>query len=269
MSDGFLSRWSRRKTASTGKAGDSTGNVPGEDQVATQTTAATIGPAVQFAQSSASQPWAGMDPAIVKLAEQRQSASSAQPGARPAPASLATKAVAQTNESTLLESTPLPSLESLSFSSDYKPFMQAGVASESRNAALKKLFTDPSFNVMDGLDTYIADYSKPDPIPLEMLKGLIQSKTLRLFEEEEKEEAEKDETEQKDANHAEAKNLADLGDASLAQSQPTQSEESPGPRIAPQPTQAVSKEPPKTIEASGQEVTSPVPVTHQSKPAAE
>jgi hypothetical protein len=32
-----------------------------------------------------------------------------------------------------------------------------------RNAALKKLFTDPHFNVMDGLDVYIDDYGKPDP----------------------------------------------------------------------------------------------------------
>ena len=31
---------------------------------------------------------------------------------------------------------------------------------------MKKLFSDPHFNVMDGLDTYIDDYGKPDPIPL-------------------------------------------------------------------------------------------------------
>ena len=30
---------------------------------------------------------------------------------------------------------------------------------------MKKLFSDPHFNVMDGLDTYIDDYGKPDPIP--------------------------------------------------------------------------------------------------------
>uniref|UniRef100_B1XTZ3 Uncharacterized protein n=1 Tax=Polynucleobacter necessarius subsp. necessarius (strain STIR1) TaxID=452638 RepID=B1XTZ3_POLNS len=32
-----------------------------------------------------------------------------------------------------------------------------------QQAALKEMFTDPHFNVMDGLDIYIDDYSKPDP----------------------------------------------------------------------------------------------------------
>jgi hypothetical protein len=39
------------------------------------------------------------------------------------------------------------------------------VAPEVKNAAFKKLFADPHFNVMDGLDIYIDDYSKPDPLP--------------------------------------------------------------------------------------------------------
>jgi hypothetical protein len=52
-----------------------------------------------------------------------------------------------------------------------------------RQAALKKLFHDPHFNIMDGLDTYIDDYSKPDPIPEEMLKLLKQANRL-LFPEE-------------------------------------------------------------------------------------
>jgi hypothetical protein len=51
-----------------------------------------------------------------------------------------------------------------------------------RNAALKQLFTDPHYNVMDGLDTYIDDYGKPDPIPLAMLRQMRQSKLLGLFD---------------------------------------------------------------------------------------
>jgi hypothetical protein len=54
-----------------------------------------------------------------------------------------------------------------------------------KNAAFKKLFADPHFNVMDGLDTYIDDYSKPDPIPPEMLRQLASAKFLKLFDEEE------------------------------------------------------------------------------------
>jgi hypothetical protein len=46
------------------------------------------------------------------------------------------------------------------------------------------MFGDPHFNVMDGLDTYIDDYSKPDPIPAAMLRQLNQAKDLLLFEDE-------------------------------------------------------------------------------------
>ena len=47
---------------------------------------------------------------------------------------------------------------------------------------MKKLFSDPHFNVMDGLDTYIDDYGKPDPIPPEMLRRMTQSALLGLFD---------------------------------------------------------------------------------------
>ncbi|MGS0757921.1 DUF3306 domain-containing protein, partial [Roseateles sp. GG27B] len=50
-------------------------------------------------------------------------------------------------------------------------------------AAMKKLFSDPHFNVMDGLDIYIDDYTQADPIPLAMLREMNQSKALKLFEE--------------------------------------------------------------------------------------
>jgi hypothetical protein len=42
---------------------------------------------------------------------------------------------------------------------------------------------------MDGLDTYIDDYGKPDPIPLAMLRQMNQSSMLGLFEDEDEEEA--------------------------------------------------------------------------------
>jgi hypothetical protein len=46
---------------------------------------------------------------------------------------------------------------------------------------MKKLFSDPHFNIMDRLDIYIDDYSIPDPIPMEMLKRMVQSESLGLF----------------------------------------------------------------------------------------
>lgn len=69
--------------------------------------------------------------------------------------------------------------------SDFKPFMAAGVGAHVRNAAMKKLFADPHFNIMDGLDIYIDDYSKSDPIPEAMLRQMNGAKFLNLFPEDE------------------------------------------------------------------------------------
>jgi hypothetical protein len=66
----------------------------------------------------------------------------------------------------------LPALDSLTFESDFKAFMHAKVEEGVKRAALKKLFADPRFNVMDGLDTYIDDYTKSDPISDELLSQL-------------------------------------------------------------------------------------------------
>jgi hypothetical protein len=80
----------------------------------------------------------------------------------------------------------LPSLDSLTFESDFKAFMQAKVEEGVKRAALKKLFADPRFNLMDGLDVYIDDYSKDDPIPREMLEQLEHAKATLFGREEEK-----------------------------------------------------------------------------------
>ena len=83
--------------------------------------------------------------------------------------------------------TPAPSLadtEALTPASDFRPFMGQGVAPEVKNAAMKKLFADPHFNVMDRMDIYIDDYSQPDPLPLAMLRQMNGAKFLNLFEDE-------------------------------------------------------------------------------------
>ena len=80
---------------------------------------------------------------------------------------------------------PLPTLDdvaALGRDSDFTRFVTPEVSGEVRNAALKKLFSDPHFNVMDGLDTYIDDYSKPDPLPAAMLKKMAQAAYLGLVE---------------------------------------------------------------------------------------
>jgi hypothetical protein len=82
---------------------------------------------------------------------------------------------------------PTPTLDdvkALNAESSFAPFVSRGVAPEVRNAAMKKLFTDPHYNVMDGLDIYIDDYSKPDPMPASMLRQLASAKFLNLFDDE-------------------------------------------------------------------------------------
>ncbi len=68
----------------------------------------------------------------------------------------------------------LPSVESLSFESDFTVFLRPQVDAGLQQQALKKLFSDPRFNVMDGLDIYIGDYTKEDPIAPELVRELVQ-----------------------------------------------------------------------------------------------
>ncbi|HEY9396966.1 MAG TPA: DUF3306 domain-containing protein, partial [Burkholderiales bacterium] len=92
--------------------------------------------------------------------------------------------------------TELPTLDSLQgLVSEYRDFMNVGVDPNVQRAALKKLFADPHFNIMDGLDVYIDDYGIPDPIPPDMLASLNQAQSL-LFREPEVESVSAPEPEQ-------------------------------------------------------------------------
>jgi hypothetical protein len=71
---------------------------------------------------------------------------------------------------------PLPPIESLTIESEFAAFFKPDVPEATKRAALKQLFRDPRFNVMDGLDVYIDDYTQPDPIPAEMMKQLLHSR---------------------------------------------------------------------------------------------
>ncbi len=86
-------------------------------------------------------------------------------------------------------SEPAPTLDDVAVlapGDEVSRFVARGVDEAVKRAAVKKLFTDPHFNVMDGLDTYIDDYGKPDPIPAAMLRQLNQSRALGLFADEDK-----------------------------------------------------------------------------------
>jgi len=108
------------------------------------------------------------------------------PATPPLPGDAPVQAVAPSPEGE--EKPALPTLDdvaALTRESDYSLFVQRKVAPEVRNAAMKKLFSDPHFNVMDGLDIYIDDYSNPEVMPRSMLRQLASSRVLNLLTEEE------------------------------------------------------------------------------------
>ena len=81
----------------------------------------------------------------------------------------------------------LPPVEKLTIDSDFSGFFHPKVDEDVRRSALRKLFSDPHFNVMDGLDVYIDDYSKTEPIPAAMLASLQQAQRIFAWAAEEKE----------------------------------------------------------------------------------
>lgn len=90
----------------------------------------------------------------------------------------------------------LPPVDKLTIESDYRAFFHPKVDEDVRRAALKKLFSDPRFNVMDGLDVYIDDYSKTEPIPPAMLAGLRQAQNILQWAKEDAEKRAQDKLQQ-------------------------------------------------------------------------
>lgn len=60
---------------------------------------------------------------------------------------------------------------------NYSGFIASGLDRTVHRAAMKKLFSDPHFNRMDGLDIYIDDYTKPSPVSAAMLACLAHAKS--------------------------------------------------------------------------------------------
>ncbi len=72
----------------------------------------------------------------------------------------------------------LPPISAISLTEDFTPFMQAKVPQALKQQALKALFKEPHFNVMDGLDIYIDDYTVFEPISPEVMATLSSWKTI-------------------------------------------------------------------------------------------
>jgi hypothetical protein len=152
---GFLSRWSRRKADVR------------EGRVVVEEVRAPVAssPTTQANAALASQ--GGKNQAAVQSANASAAAANA---ANEAPHDQ--------------ENQPVPTMEDvqqLNADSNFASFMSSKVAPEVKNAAMKKLFADPHFNVMDGLDIYIDDYGIPDPLPAGMLEQMTSIDGLNLF----------------------------------------------------------------------------------------
>ncbi|RVT54077.1 DUF3306 domain-containing protein [Rubrivivax albus] len=153
--DGFLSRWSRRKAAVR------TGAPAPEPPAAA--------PATPAVSRSTATPVTGHADAL-----QPDGSATVSQGVPAAP-----------------PPEPPPQLEdteALTPESDFARFAKPDVDPQVRNAALKKLFADPRFNVIDEMDIDIMDYNKLEPLPQSMLRRMAQAHVLGLFDDEEDEE---------------------------------------------------------------------------------
>ena len=138
----FLSRWSRLKRAGVQPAagGESAAAVPATKPVTAPgtTPTATAAPSAAKSQTPAARAASEVDAIVASL----------------------------------------PPVESLTIDSDFSPFLQPKVDAALKRQALKQLFRDPHFNVMDGLDIYIGDYSQPDPISPEIVRQMVQARYI-------------------------------------------------------------------------------------------
>lgn len=152
--EGFLRRWARRKTESrTAEAHAAAPPVPAA--------ASSVHAAFAFVPGDGTPAAAGSAPSTP----------------------VHTPSILDARTATAVPSTParLPTLDDaaqLTADSDFSAFVARGVDAAVRRTALKKLFADPHFNAMDGLDVYIGDYTQPSPVSDAMLASLAHARQV-------------------------------------------------------------------------------------------
>jgi hypothetical protein len=158
--DGFLRRWSRLKSHAQSAQGDTVPGVTGDDGA--RRAGQRRAPAGEGAGASLQR---ADDFQAVELPAVAQTAP--HPPFAPAQAEAAPR--------------KLPTIEdvaALGPDSDFSAFVSQGVDKNVQHLAMKKLFSDPHFSVLDGLDVYIDDYTKAAPIPAAMLASLEHSRSV-------------------------------------------------------------------------------------------
>jgi hypothetical protein len=73
---------------------------------------------------------------------------------------------------------PLPPVDKLTADSEFSAFMHPKVQDSLRRAALKKLFSDPRFNVPDPFEPFSGDWTVGETISDEMMATLNQARSL-------------------------------------------------------------------------------------------
>jgi len=175
---GFLSRWSRRKAQAREGAA-----VPSET-APDALPGSSLAPTPTPSPSVARRPLPG---------EGGPGPAAAAPMARPVPAAgggapVAGQAAHAQADPPRPAAPTLSDVEQLTKDSDFRAFAARDVDPQVRNAAMKKLFhSDPHFNVMDGLDVYIDDYSQGEPLPRSIMRTMLQARALGLLDDELKE----------------------------------------------------------------------------------
>ena len=199
--DGFMSRWSRRKVQARGGEVDLAKPPALRDE---SPPPESSGPGPSRAPTEGAAPLRPMAPASPQPSD--GAGDDAKDSTAKQLSAPATK--------------PLPTMDDvaqLTHASDYSRFVTPGVDADVRNAAMKKLFSDPHFNVMDGLDIYIDDYGKPDPLPASMLRQMVGADFLNLFPEDRARRLAEAADAAKSAEAAEAAKSADVASAHSTQ----------------------------------------------------
>lgn len=168
---GFLHRWSRRKTEAREGVSRDEDRLSQETSTELDVAAGGMPSAQQSGQTDES-------PLKERQAERQADA------LQPAPGRIERASVPPADPSAQADPPPLTleDVQALTKESDFAPFVSRQVAPDVKNAALKKLFSDPHYNVMDRLDTYIDDYSNMEPLPAPMLRRMVSAHALNMFD---------------------------------------------------------------------------------------
>ena len=131
--------------------------------------------------------WARMKASTEAVAEAPRTDAPAAPAAPAAPIPPAAAPAVQQSVAPADPVQPVLTIEDaarLTSESDFSAFVSQGVDKDVRRLALKKLFSDPRFNVPDRLDMYMDDYNQPSPVSATMLAALQHARSaLRSPEE--------------------------------------------------------------------------------------